>query len=300
MSKHNKNYKHPSVKEKLTNQKVEITENTTSENSQQSEDIIVKTEVTKDRFIKPIIYDAKNQENVEITKGGEDKKVIKNSEDQLLEDDYAQIDKLVKSTPISKTKTEKTDKNETKEDYLYNNDDESKSSSLLLKTIFLIATLALLGYFVLGGSIKPSSNNTNQSPSSKIDKKPCINNNKKMDVPTNLKIEDTLAGTGKEVFSGCEIKIHYRGYLLQTQEEIVAKAEPKEFDNSFKRGVPFSTQIGVGKLIKGWDIGIIGMKEGGKRTLTIPAELAYGDIELSGIPAKSTLVFEVELIQVID
>jgi FKBP-type peptidyl-prolyl cis-trans isomerase len=210
--------------------------------------------------------------------------------EEILEDDYAPI----------KAETKKSDskkKEVVKEDYLYEKE-EGKSNNIILKTIFLVAALALIGYFVIwGGSGGAKTNTPNNKPSeSAVDKKPCLNNNQKMDIPQNLKIEDTLVGTGKEVFSRCQIKIHYKGTLLPAEGE----TEGKVFDSSYNRGTPFSTQIGVGKLIKGWDIGIIGMKEGGKRKLTIPAELAYGDIELPGIPAKSTLVFEVELIQVLD
>ena len=213
--------------------------------------------------------------------------------EQNLDDDYAPITAKTKSEE-EKSKNLVEDV-KPREDFLYEKTEE-KSNNIITKALFLVAGLSLLGYLIFILNV-PS---TKQSTQSVVDKKTCIANPKKMDIPTNLKIEDTLAGTGKEVFTGCQIKIHYKGYLLQTKEEIESKADLKVFDDSFKRGSPFSTQIGVGKLIKGWDIGIIGMKEGGKRKLTIPAELAYGAIEIPGIPANSTLVFEVELIQVLD
>ncbi len=222
------------------------------------------------------------------------------SNEQTLDGDYVTIDKSTTNQDEPTFDNAKLGE-KSKEDYIYEKADE-KSNNLLLKTLCLVAGLAALGYIIfnIGGQDKKPATSNNQTTTSIVDKKPCINNNQKMDIPKNLKIEDTLVGTGKEVFTGCQIKIHYKGYLVQTQEELDAKSEPKEFDNSFKRGTPFSTQIGVGKLIKGWDIGIIGMKEGGKRKLTIPADLAYGAIEIPGIPANSTLVFEVELIQVLD
>jgi peptidylprolyl isomerase len=302
MSKHNKNHKHPNTSQNQSNKKIEENENLVLLEPSDLENINIQTGSKVEQIIQSEPSTETHQDLIKEPAIDKGVTSITNSDDQL-DDDYAQIEKLAKDESINQSIIEPTSKVEAKEDYLYNKDEkESKSSNLFLKTIFLVALLALLGYFVLGyGNVtKPASNASNQASITKIDKKPCINNNQKMDIPTNLKIEDTIVGTGKEVFSGCEIKIHYKGYIEPTQQETDEKKEVKEFDNSFKRGTPFSTQIGVGKLIKGWDIGIIGMKEGGKRKLTIPSDLAYGDIELPGIPAKSTLVFEVELIQVLD
>ena len=103
-----------------------------------------------------------------------------------------------------------------------------------------------------------------------------------------LKIEDIKVGTGKEVKSGDTVVIHYLGTLT----------DGAKFDSSYDRGKPFETQIGTGQVIKGWDLGVVGMKVGGKRRLTIPPELAYGDQAVGSIPANSTLIFEVELIDV--
>lgn len=108
-----------------------------------------------------------------------------------------------------------------------------------------------------------------------------MNNNQ-----TELKIEDIQEGTGPEVKSGDTITIHYLGTL----------EDGTKFDSSYDRGEPFQTQIGVGQVIEGWDKGVIGMKVGGKRKLTIPASMAYGDRDLPGIPAGSTLIFQVELV----
>lgn len=103
-----------------------------------------------------------------------------------------------------------------------------------------------------------------------------------------LIIEDIVVGSGKEVKKGDHILIHYKGTL----------ENGLEFDSSYKRNEPFDTMIGVGMLIQGWDIGIIGMKEGGKRKLVIPPEMGYGDRNLGSIPPNSTLNFEVELLKV--
>jgi len=107
----------------------------------------------------------------------------------------------------------------------------------------------------------------------------------------NLIIEDIVIGTGAEVKVGDNIMIHYLGTL----------ENGTKFDSSYDRGQPFDTQIGVGRLIAGWDQGIPGMKVGGKRKLTIPSELGYGARGAGNIiPPNATLIFEVELIDIIN
>jgi len=106
---------------------------------------------------------------------------------------------------------------------------------------------------------------------------------------TQLRIEDEKLGDGSEVKSGDTIVIHYTGTLENGQK----------FDSSLDRGQPFETQIGVGKVIKGWDQGVIGMKVGGKRKLTIPSDLAYGEQGIKGaIPPNATLIFDLELLEI--
>ncbi len=103
-----------------------------------------------------------------------------------------------------------------------------------------------------------------------------------------LKVEDIKEGKGEEVHSGDYITIHYHGTL----------ENGKVFDSSVERGTPFQCRIGVGMVIDGWDMGVIGMKVGGKRKLTIPPALAYGDRAIGDIPARSTLIFDVELVSI--
>lgn len=105
---------------------------------------------------------------------------------------------------------------------------------------------------------------------------------------TKFKIEDIKIGTGPEVISGDYVTIHYTGTL----------ENGKKFDSSYDRGEPFETRIGVGEVIQGWDMGVVGMKAGGKRKLTIPPQLGYGDNAVGSIPPNSTLIFEVELLEV--
>ncbi len=104
-----------------------------------------------------------------------------------------------------------------------------------------------------------------------------------------LKIEDITVGTGPEVKSGDTVVVNYKGTLL----------DGTQFDSSYSRGAPFETKIGVGMVIKGWDIGLLGMKVGGKRKLTIPSSMAYGEQGAGNlIPPNSPLIFELELIAI--
>lgn len=110
-----------------------------------------------------------------------------------------------------------------------------------------------------------------------------------MENPQDLVIEDLVVGTGKEAVAGNRITVNYSGTLLNGTK----------FDSSYDRGVPFSFTLGAGEVIAGWDQGFSGMKVGGKRKLTIPSHLGYGAQGAgSDIPPNSTLVFEVELLNV--
>lgn len=104
-----------------------------------------------------------------------------------------------------------------------------------------------------------------------------------------VKKEDVVIGKGKEAVPGKMISVHYTGRL----------AGGKEFDSSVKRKLPFRFKLGAGQVITGWDKGIVGMKVGGKRKLTIPPELGYGAGGAGNvIPPNATLNFDVELLGV--
>lgn len=103
-----------------------------------------------------------------------------------------------------------------------------------------------------------------------------------------LVIDDIVVGTGDEAKVGDTVEVHYIGTLQGGLE----------FDNSKKRGETFEFTIGEGRVIAGWEQGLVGMKVGGQRILVIPPELAYGNQAIGPIPANSTLVFAIELISI--
>ena len=123
-----------------------------------------------------------------------------------------------------------------------------------------------------------------------VDKKANINQNTNMEeLGGELKIEDLMLGTGVEAVSGKSVTVHYTGTLT----------DGTKFDSSVDRGAPFTFNLGVGEVIAGWDQGVAGMKVGGKRKLTIPSSLAYGEAGAGDvIPPNATLIFEVELLKV--
>ncbi|NQD91905.1 FKBP-type peptidyl-prolyl cis-trans isomerase [Pseudomonas sp. CrR25] len=107
---------------------------------------------------------------------------------------------------------------------------------------------------------------------------------------SELQIVDVRLGDGKAVVKGALITTQYTGYL----------EDGSTFDSSFDRGKPFQCVIGTGRVIKGWDQGLMGMKVGGQRKLWVPAHLAYGDRQIGErIPPNANLIFEIELLEVL-
>lgn len=103
-----------------------------------------------------------------------------------------------------------------------------------------------------------------------------------------LKIEDIKVGKGVAVKDGDHVVVHYTGWL----------EDGTKFDSSKDRNEPFETAIGADYVIQGWDMGIPGMKVGGKRKLTIPHTLGYGKYGAGQIPGFATLIFEIELLKI--
>ena len=147
------------------------------------------------------------------------------------------------------------------------------------KYLFVIVFLAVLA---IGGGIYVFATKQPVAPSDNI-------------TPTatqameELKIEDITVGTGAEAVAGKKVTVHYTGTLT----------DGTKFDSSVDRGTPFTFNLGAGEVIAGWDQGVAGMKVGGKRKLTIPSSLGYGERGAGGgIPPNATLIFDVELLKV--
>ena len=110
---------------------------------------------------------------------------------------------------------------------------------------------------------------------------------------SGLQYDDTVLGTGDEAEAGHGVSVHYTGWLYDDG------AKGAKFDSSKDRNAPFSFELGAGRVIRGWDEGVQGMRVGGTRVLVIPPGLGYGARGASGvIPPNATLMFEVELLDV--
>ncbi|MDP2656249.1 MAG: FKBP-type peptidyl-prolyl cis-trans isomerase [bacterium] len=141
-------------------------------------------------------------------------------------------------------------------------------------SLVIIAVLVAVGLLAYNLSSKKSTMNINQN----VEKAPL----------TDLGVTDLMVGTGAEAVAGDEITVQYVGKL---SNDII-------FDSSYNRNSPFAFTLGAGMVIQGWEQGIVGMKVGGKRLLSIPADMAYGAATRGSIPANSDLYFEVDLVSI--
>ncbi len=143
--------------------------------------------------------------------------------------------------------------------------------------IAVVVSLALLTYLLFSG---PLINLFNPSGNEGDDNTQMSN--------TPVKVEEVVVGQGDLAESGDLLTVHYVGTL----------SDGKVFDSSLDRNTPFDFTLGVGQVIRGWDEGLLGMRAGGKRRLTISPEYAYGEQGVGAIPPNSTLIFDVELLNV--
>ena len=133
----------------------------------------------------------------------------------------------------------------------------------------------------------PSSSSSPQGAAAEPAMKPDAGAGEK--AVAGLKIDDLKVGDGAVAETGKTVKVHYTGTLT----------DGTKFDSSLDRGEPFTFQLGAGRVIKGWDEGVKGMRVGGKRKLTIPPHMGYGETgSPPKIPPNATLVFEIELLDV--
>ncbi len=138
------------------------------------------------------------------------------------------------------------------------------------------------GSSAIGGGVDPGETKITFDPP--YDGKPV----KTQTTEDGIVIEDFVEGDGDAAVDGSRVLVHYTGYL---QDGLV-------FDSSVQKGLPFRVTLGEGRVVKGWEKGLLGVKKGQKRTLTIPAELGYGERKRGKIPANSVLIFTIEVLEV--
>jgi FKBP-type peptidyl-prolyl cis-trans isomerase len=159
-----------------------------------------------------------------------------------------------------------------------------------MKKSINIIIFIVLAVVVIGAGIWYSGNVSKESQTAIMAQSAAAQQTQSQ-IMQNLKIEDIVVGTGAEAKNGNTVTVNYTGTL----------DDGTKFDSSLNPGrTPFSFVLGVGQVIKGWDLGVLGMKVGGSRTLTIPPELGYGANGTGGgvIPPNATLHFTVQLLSV--
>lgn len=152
--------------------------------------------------------------------------------------------------------------------------------------IAVAVALVVVGVFIFLGFFGMTGTAPQQPQSAETEAQQLLADISRSGSVSELKIIDTVVGTGAEASAGDTVTVNYVGILH----------DGTVFDASQNRGEPFSFTLGAGQVIKGWDLGVAGMKVGGTRLLAIPAELGYGERAIGKIPANSTLIFQVELL----
>ena len=169
---------------------------------------------------------------------------------------------------------------------------------MIKQILIAIGLIAIFATFAMAGDPVEKTDST-KADVKKEEKKMTADDSKKAEEPqkivtkSGLTYMDLVVGEGDEAVAGQVVDVHYTGWLDDGGKK------GKKFDSSVDRGKPFSFPLGGGRVIKGWDEGVAGMKVGGKRTLIIPAALGYGSRGGGGvIPPNATLIFDVELLKV--
>jgi len=171
---------------------------------------------------------------------------------------------------------------------------------MIKKTFIYVVVTFIVGFaaWLFLNKVRSVSDNSNNNllgteesstPEPKVDGE-SLDDKAWIKLPNGLQLRDVVVGYGKEAREGDVVAAHYSGTL----------SDGTKFDNSYDRGQPFAFILGGGMVIKGWDLGLVGMKIGGKRKLIIPPDLAYGDRGTGGglIPPGATLYFDIELVGV--
>lgn len=164
-----------------------------------------------------------------------------------------------------------------------------------LKKYFMLSGLAL----VSGACTKNTENVAEVSNTAQVSEQNTgsATQGEAVNLKEGVQVIDMVVGSGDLAVAGKQVQVHYTGWL---ENKSATDGKGTKFDSSLDRGQPFVFPLGAGRVIRGWDVGVEGMKVGGKRKLVIPADKAYGNQDVGGglIPAGSTLVFEVELLGV--
>jgi FKBP-type peptidyl-prolyl cis-trans isomerase len=149
-----------------------------------------------------------------------------------------------------------------------------------IMTVGAISAIGLIGTIISGTGPAGAEDKKGDAP---------MTSAQEITTPSGLKYMDLQMGSGDLAVTGSLVTVHYTGWLI----------DGTKFDSSVDRRQPFSFPLGAGRVIKGWDEGVAGMKVGGKRKLTIPPDLGYGARGAGGvIPPNATLLFDVELLEV--
>lgn len=158
---------------------------------------------------------------------------------------------------------------------------QKNTSIAVILGIVVVAIFLGMGFFVFPGSNADAENRGNAQA--------LLDELQQTGTVTELRMQNIVSGSGEEAGAGDVVVVHYTGVL----------PDGTVFDSSHNRGEPFIFELGAGQVIEGWERGVSGMQVGGRRLMVIPPELGYGATAVGPIPANATLIFDVELLQIL-